>query len=469
MSDDLMDLPLRKLLEKFAAGKHKPGSGSAAALLGLISAALSRTVIALTVGRARYAPVRDELQKISKEIEEEIQPLLEDAFVKDSILFDRVIESRKFRDKSADHAEWWRRSHSSLSKLDAASRIALDIARKSIRLTELAITVFDKGFESAQGDSEVAIEAALSGATGALSVIYLNLKDFRGEAHAKKTLDAAEHLANTAKSLQVELGKRVEKLRDRALRKNSEISLNAPKLLLKKKQQDKYSKEDLFHIAKNIHAELWLNRNQIWTAADELLPVQIIDPATTFKLHGYDYEESVSLGQDFIDGESVEIAGYVDNEEKVAKVSQRFALDVRRFTSAHELGHAILHKQKTLYRDRALDGGAASGKRPQAEIEADTFAAFFLMPEVQVREIFAQIFGQEQFSVDQRSAYALAFKGLSDLHSRLPTIRQLSTHLATTDLYSGIPTRSLCEIFGVSPTAMAIRIEELSLINAASL
>jgi formiminotetrahydrofolate cyclodeaminase len=469
MSDDLMALPLRELLEKFAAGKHKPGSGSAAALLGLISAALSRTVIALTIDRPQYANVRDELQEISREIKDEIQPLLEDAFVQDSKMFDKVIESRKSRDVAVDHAEWWRRSHEALTKLDAASTIALDIARKSIRLTELAIVVFDEGFKSAQGDSEVAIEAALSGATGALAVIYLNLKDFQGEAHAKKTLNDAEELASSAKALQVQLSKRMERLRVRAIKRNSELSLNAPKLLLKNKQRDRYSREDLFQIAKNIHSELWLNREQIWSDTDQLIPVQIIDPATTFNLHGYDYEESVTLGRDIIEGESVEIAGYVDNEKKVAKVSQKFAPDVRRFTSAHELGHAILHKQKTLFRDRALDGGTTGSKRSQVELEADTFAAFFLMPEVQVRDLFTQIFGREQFHVDQSSAFALGFRGVGAMKSKLPTARHLSAHLATTDLYSGVPTRSLCGIFGVSPTAMAIRIEELTLINNASL
>lgn len=466
MNDDLMSLPLRELLEKFAAGKHKPGSGSAAALLGLISAALSRTVIALTVDKPQYDAVQNELQEISSEIEVKIQPFLEQAFEQDSILFDKVIKSRIFRNEAVDHAEWWRRSHEALSKLDSASVIALDIARKSIRLTELAIIVFDKGFKSAQGDSEVAIEAALSGATGALSVIYLNLKDFRGESHARKMLNDAEELATSAKKLQGQLSDRMEKLRARAVTRNSELSLNAPKLLLHKKKQDKYSKEDLFQIVKNIHSELWLNREQIWSAHDQLHPVQMINPATTFGLHGYDYEETVSLGQDSIDGELVEIAGYVDNEEKVAKVSRKFSPDVRRFTSAHELGHAILHKQKKMFRDRALDGGAIGSGRPQIEREADAFAVLFLMPEVQVRDIFEQIFGQEQFNVDQRSAFALGFRGVGAMQTKLPTDRHLSVRLATTDLYSGIPKRSLCGIFGVSPTAMAIRIEELSLIQS---
>lgn len=463
MSDDLMEMSLRELLEKFAAGKHKPGSGSAAALLGLISCALSRTVIALTIDRPTYASTRTELEALSTEIQEQIQPLLEESFVQDSVFFDRVIAARNNRDAAINHAEWWRRSHKALSELDSASSIALNIAQKCIRMTEVAITIFDQGFKSAQGDSEVAIEAALSGATGALSIVYLNLNSFRGEAHAKKTLDDAEELANFAKALQLKLNERIEQLRDRAINRNSKVSLNAPKLLLNNKKQDRYSNEDLRQIVRNLHFELWQNRNQIWTDTEQLQPVHIIDPATTFSLHGYDYEETVTLGQDVIDGERVEIAGFVDNENKVAKVSRKFAPDVRRFTSAHELGHAILHEQKMLFRDRALDGGAGSAKRPQIELEADMFATFFLMPEVQVREIFTLIFGQEQFEVNHASAFALGFNGIGALRSELPTVRHITARLATTSLYQSVPRRSLCEFFGVSQTAMAIRIEELSL------
>lgn len=465
MSVELLEMPLQELLEKFAAGKHKPGSGSAAALLGLISCALSRTVIALTSERKKYDPVRAELQKLSDEINQQIQPLLEEAFVQDSVLFDKVIELRKHRDAAEDHDEWWRRSHRALRELDLASSIALNIARTCIRLTELAIIVFDKGFKSAQGDSDVAIEAALSGATGALAVVYLNLNSFRGEAHARKTLDDAEALATSAEALQVQLNERMRMLRDRAVEKNSQISLNAPKLLLKSKKQKRYSKEDLRQIAKNVHSELWLNRDLIWTNKKHLLPVHIIDPATTFRLHGYDYEETVTLGQDYIDGVNVEIAGYVDNDKKIAKVSKGFPLDVRRFTSAHELGHAILHEEMLLFRDRALDGGATGERRMPVELEADTFATFFLMPDVQVRDIFAQIFGEERFAVNQDSAFSLGFKSVGALRSELPTVRHLSARLATTSFYAGTPTRSLCEIFAVSQTAMAIRIEELSLVQ----
>lgn len=465
MSGDLMSLPLRDLLKKFAAGTHKPGSGSAAALLALISASLSKTVIALTADKETYEAVKDELGRITEEISTEIEPLLEEAFVQDSIQFGNVIEARKFRDKAVNHSDWWRRSHRALTELDSASLIALRIARASIRLTELSITVFDKGFKSARGDSEVAIEAAISGATGAISVVYLNLKDFRGESHAKKILDEASQLATKAESLQVELRKRMELLKKRAIEMNNALSLNAPKLLLRKQKKARYSNTELSEIARNLQGELWINRADIWANSDDLLPIQVLNPATTFTLHGYDFEEVPSLGVELIEGESVKVAGYVDNEQRVARISREFPAQVRRFTAAHELGHAVLHKGTTLFRDRGLNGGPVAAQRPDFEKEADSFAAFFLMPRVQVREIFTQIFGVEEFRADQDSAFALGFQRLSMMRDRLPTLRHLSTHLASVDFYAGNPTRSLSSVFGVSPLAMGIRMEELELIQ----
>jgi hypothetical protein len=87
------------------------------------------------------------------------------------------------------------------------------------------------------------------------------------------------------------------------------------------------------------------------------------------------------------------------------------------------------------------------------------------MPERQVRDFFGTIFGVEKFIVNQQSAFALGFPNLQTLLDRLPTLRKVSVYLASMDIYAGNPTRSLAEIFGVSPSAMAIRLEELSLVE----
>ncbi|MBU2269497.1 MAG: cyclodeaminase/cyclohydrolase family protein, partial [Bacteroidetes bacterium] len=45
---NLLAITAEELLEKFGSGGHKPGSGSAAALQGMLSAKLLITVISLT-------------------------------------------------------------------------------------------------------------------------------------------------------------------------------------------------------------------------------------------------------------------------------------------------------------------------------------------------------------------------------------------------------------------------------------
>ncbi len=462
MNKDLLSMPLGELLEKFAAGKHKPGSGSAAALLSLISAALSRTVISLTKGRVGYENETKELEQIAQVIKNEIEPKLKTAFEQDSIQFGRVIEARKSRDKATGHTEWWQKSHTALSLQDKASRIALEIAEVSIRLTELSISVFDNGFYSASGDSEVAMEAALAGATGAISVVFLNLKDFRGEASAKSILEVATGLAEKASALREQLQKRAQKLAQRAAEKNRILALNHPKLMRNRKKQRSYSRSDIFEIARNVHSELWLNRKEIWEDADDLTPTDIIDPQVTFELHGYTFEELPTLGNDPDNG--VELAGMVDNKERIARVSRKFSREVRRFTAAHELGHAILHSQEVMFRDRGLDGGPASGNRPQHEVDADSFATYFLMPEVHVRDAFKQIFGMDEFEITQDTAFFLGFNGVTQLLRQLRSQRDLSLLLASTDMFRSVPVRSLEDFFGVSRMAMAIRLEELKLV-----
>lgn len=52
--EEFIRLPADELLKQFAAGGHKPGSGSAAAFQGMLAASLTQTVIKLTADH--YGP-----------------------------------------------------------------------------------------------------------------------------------------------------------------------------------------------------------------------------------------------------------------------------------------------------------------------------------------------------------------------------------------------------------------------------
>ena len=54
METDLLEKTVNELMEKFGAGNHKPGSGSAAAFQGMVSAKLISTVISLTAEEKEF-------------------------------------------------------------------------------------------------------------------------------------------------------------------------------------------------------------------------------------------------------------------------------------------------------------------------------------------------------------------------------------------------------------------------------
>lgn len=214
MTNDLIKLPTNQLLDKFGSGGHKPGSGSAAALLGLVSCKLIQTVISLSSGRDAYKGVEAQLALTSSNVADTIEPILLKAVQDDSVQFDRVIAARRERDNEEDKKHRRHLADVALGELRTATEIPLDIAKNCIELAKSAMVVFDLGFRAARGDSGVAISAALSGASGCLSIIYLNLTSFRGGEWAADMRKKADELNEEVQKLQVELFSRIGRLQE---------------------------------------------------------------------------------------------------------------------------------------------------------------------------------------------------------------------------------------------------------------
>lgn len=221
MLKDLIKLPTDQLLTKFGSGLHKPGSGSAAALLGLVSCKLIQTVISLSNGRDQYQGVQAQLTLVNQDILGDIEPTLLSALQDDSEQFDRVIKSRRRRDRERDAGKKKQLSESSLKELRVATAIPIRIAETCLTLAERGILVFDLGFKAARGDSGVAISAALAGAFGCISIIYLNLTSFRGSEWAVQTRQKADDLFQRTQDLQIQLLERTTRLQQEAANRES--------------------------------------------------------------------------------------------------------------------------------------------------------------------------------------------------------------------------------------------------------
>lgn len=224
-----------------------------------------------------------------------------------------------------------------------------------------------------------------------------------------------------------------------------------------------FPKRDLELIARTLHRLMWLQRAELLGAVD-IEPARIVDPGLALKAIGYRFTEYETLGEHAAGKDSYEVAGLMDRDSYEVRISRRFKPWERNFTAAHELAHALLHSGSGLHRDRAPDGSAA-GARDHQEAEADRFASYFLLPEKLVREAFIDRFLASPFVLTEATAFALSSQSLAYMKLKYRNGRELSRALAAAHQYNSRHFQSLTEKFQVSVEAIAIRLEELGLVN----
>ena len=166
-----------------------------------------------------------------------------------------------------------------------------------------------------------------------------------------------------------------------------------------------------------------------------------------------------------------EVAGFIDRSDARIVISQQFSETSRRFTIAHEIGHWVLHPGVKHHRDRPMASSARDrNRRPQVEIEADVFAVELLMPEFAVKRRFRKRFGVAQLWRNEitegvRAQLSLMAGREYDVSQLKGTTRSASLAISTIRSSSSRIDDSLVAVFDVSPTAMAIRLEDLGLVS----
>lgn len=229
---------------------------------------------------------------------------------------------------------------------------------------------------------------------------------------------------------------------------------------------------------KAMQREIYSRRRELWKSTPD--PIALLDPAKAFALLGVQFEEPeeicFSIEDTYIGVPASRYAGYVDRKNRKVAISQRFKPESRRFTAAHELGHWILHEDgiyfRIHYRDRPLAGGERVEKgRPEIEIEADYFAACYLMPEKILLQRFREHFGFDTFKgleLNEDLAFRLSFGAPAE--ATATELVQNGIRFRSILAASCLPMRkashacSLAKLFRVSSLAIAIRLEELGLV-----
>ena len=242
-------------------------------------------------------------------------------------------------------------------------------------------------------------------------------------------------------------------------------TIDPEKLLKKRRRGGKYRNSEIEDAARALQRTLWRNRRTLFPERTISDPMDLLDPSLAIRCLGMSFEVCDSLGQYSDRNGRFEVAGLIDPISRQVKTSRQFHPHILNFTAAHELGHAILHGGTALHRDRALDGSGRNGGRDRREIEADRFAAAFLMPAKPIRLQFTSRFQTTKLILDDDTAFGIASRNQDSLTASVRELRDWSRMVAGASFYQGQHFISLAQQFHVSVETMAIRIEELNLVG----
>ena len=227
--------------------------------------------------------------------------------------------------------------------------------------------------------------------------------------------------------------------------------------------------------ATDLLRDLWRRRHLIWdptpSSPDDIFPLDVrLVAEKGLGIRFEEPEEIRTAASNPRNAFPVQTAGLIDRNHNRIVVAQEFPLEYRRFTGAHEIAHWLLHPDVTNHRDRPLKGHERlMPSRSQAESEADVFAAELLMPNRYVQRCYLERYGNvmKASALDEDAVFWLSDSspaGRRPAHVGSRGRRHLSMCIATCASYGGRHFAPLTERFGVSPTAAAIRLEELRLV-----
>lgn len=226
-------------------------------------------------------------------------------------------------------------------------------------------------------------------------------------------------------------------------------------------------KFEIERAAWDVLAGMYRRRDRLWPLGSPK-PIDMLQPVKAAKYLGVKYRECEFLGPFGIRGESkVEIAGSLDRVANEIVICSKPPFLTRNFTAAHEIGHYVLHDGEIQHRDRPISGlGQLAVPRKPIEREADYFAACFLVPTKLLRAAFEELFlCSGPFTFDDASAFALNPVDPDALLRPTTGLRERALALATTEHY-GRAFPALHKQFRVSAATMAIRLEEVGLVQA---
>jgi formiminotetrahydrofolate cyclodeaminase len=192
---EIKNLSLDEFLDKLASRDATPGGGSAAAVMGAQSAALTSMVCNLTIGKAQYAQVEKDMQALLQQ-SEALRERLTAMIQEDVEVFDQLMAC--YRLPKNTEQEKVERSAKIQSVLKQATQVPLDCAKacaEAIRLSQIAA---EKGSLGVISDAGVAVMAGYAGLKSAALNVYINIGSLKDQSFAQQKQQELEAVLSAA-------------------------------------------------------------------------------------------------------------------------------------------------------------------------------------------------------------------------------------------------------------------------------
>lgn len=219
--------------------------------------------------------------------------------------------------------------------------------------------------------------------------------------------------------------------------------------------------------ARRLQYEIWAYRENLWPMGHPPED-QMFEPRVAARVCGLEYELTEAL--DLSTSKDHSTAGVLNRDRNTIRISPRFSFEVQKFTGAHEIGHYLMHPgvgKGVIHRDRPIQA-ISDGRsfRDPMEKEADYFAACFLMMPKLLQFAFVARFGTKlPLPMTETVLFGLNQKEINPFFAAPKGSILFAKAVALATSFEGKKFQSLASKFGVSATAMAIRLVELKLVT----
>ncbi len=192
---EIKDKSIQVFLDELASKSSTPGGGSAAAVMGAQSAALTSMVCNLTIGKPKYEEVDADMRSLlvkSEALREKMTGMIK----ADVEVFNRVMATYGMP-KSTDE-EKAARSAEIQEALKVATEVPLECARACAEAIELSREAAEKGNVNVVSDAGVAVMAAYGALKSAALNVYINVGSIKDQGFADSSMAELEKILEGA-------------------------------------------------------------------------------------------------------------------------------------------------------------------------------------------------------------------------------------------------------------------------------